>query len=189
MLRPFEIIQEKQLFLIGLFLLLLASIFAFLTHTRFDGVLDMHLTNHIQWYQPFLDNGINTLCLTLFFYLLSLLQPTKARIIDLLNVALICRIPLYFTLLTNIGGINKETTEYIVNHLDNPLAIKELPLINLLVLGGGALLALGALVIMGFLIYNGYKNATNAKKASHLVLLLVAVLAAEGVSKLLVYCY
>lgn len=189
MLRPFEVIQEKQLLLIGLLLLVLASIFAFLTHTRFDGVLDMHLTNQIEWYQPFLDNSINTLCLTLFLYLLSLLQPTKARIIDLLNVALICRIPLYFNLLTNIGGINLETTEFIVDNLSNPLAIKELPLINLFVLGIGTLLALGALVVMGFLIYSGYKNATNVKKASHLALLVVVVLLAEVSSKLLVYFY
>ncbi|MGL4582429.1 MAG: hypothetical protein ACRCVU_05555 [Flavobacterium sp.] len=188
-LKPFEIIQERNLFSIGTCILIIASIIAFMTNSRFDGVIDMHVTTSVQWYQPLLDNVINTVCLTLFLYLLSLLQPIKARIIDLVNVALISRIPIYTTLVTNIGGYNQETSDYLIANLSNPFALKELPVINLIMLALGGILALVALVLMGILLYKGYKNATNAKKVSHLLLLIPVVILAEIISKLIVYKY
>ena len=187
--KPFETIQEKTLLWIGISTILISSLFAYLTHARFDGVIDMHVGSKVLWHQPLIDNIVNTLCLTLFLYLLSLLQPTKTRIIDLLNVSLIARIPIYFTLITNIGGVNQETSEYIIANIDNPAAISNLPMINLIVLGVGALLFFGALIFIGILIYKGYKTATNTKKNSHLILLIPAVLIAEIVSKLITYKY
>lgn len=187
--KPFETLQETKLFSIGILLLLAGSFFAFLTNTRFDGVLDMHMTSYIKWYQPLLDNIVNTLCLTATLFLLSRFLPTKARFIDILNVALICRVPLYFSLFVNIGGIQKETSDFLLANLHNPMAITELPVINLLLFGLSALLALTAIVLMGFLLYRGYRNATNSKQASHHVLLIIAVLIAETISKFLVYLY
>lgn len=188
-LKPFEIVQERNLFSIGTCILIIASIFAFMTSSRFDGVMDMHVTTSVQWYQPLLDNVINTICLTLFLYLLSLLQPTKARIIDLVNVALISRIPIYITLITNIGGYNQETGDYLMANLSDPFVIKELPVMNLIMLALAGILAIIALVLMGILLYKGYKNATNAKKTSHCLLLIAVVLLAEALSKFLVYLY
>ncbi|MDR2223023.1 MAG: hypothetical protein LBE34_09820 [Flavobacteriaceae bacterium] len=187
--KPFEIVQERNLFMIGTSILLMASIFAYLTHARFDGVIDMHIGSLVLWYQPLIDNIINTACLTLLMYLLSLLQTTKTRLIDLLNVALIARIPIYFILLTNLGGVNEETSNYLMTNITNPMAITKLPEINLIMLGISALVALGALVIFGILIYKGYKTATNSKQTSHLILLIPAVIIAEISSKLLVYLY
>lgn len=187
--KPFETLQETKLLFIGSLLLVAGSLFAFLTNTRFDGVLDMHLTSQIQWYQPLIDNIINTLCLTVTLFILSRFLPTKARLIDIFNVALICRVPLYFSLFVNIGNIQQETTDFLVANLHNPTMITELPFINLFLFGLSALVGLTALVFMGFLLYRGYKNATNSKQASHHVLLIVAVLLAEVVSKLLVYLY
>ncbi|MBB1139330.1 hypothetical protein [Myroides sp. WP-1] len=188
-IRPFETIQEKRLFGLGILILLVASIGAYFTNARFDGVLDVHFTNAIKWYQPFIDNGINTLCLAILLFLLSRFLPTKARFIDILNVALICRIPLYFAPLTNIGNINQETSEFLIDNINNPAALSELPVFNIVVLALGGLVALIALVFMGFLLYGGYKNATNSKQASHHVLLIVVVILAEMASKLLVYLY
>lgn len=187
--KPFETIQEKKLFLIGSSTLLVASFLAFFMHARFDGVLDVHFTSNIKWHQPILDNIINTLCLSAFLFLLSRFLPTKARFIDILNVALICRIPLYFASLTNIGGINHETGEFLLANLSDPTALTTLPSINIIILGISAIVGLIAIVFMGFLLYRGYKNATNSKEISHHILLIVAVLLAEVLSKLLVYLY
>ncbi|MDM1045731.1 hypothetical protein HX004_13220 [Myroides sp. 1354] len=187
--RPFETIQERKLFGIGIAILLVASTVAYFTNARFDGVLDVHFTSTIKWYQPFIDNCINTLCLAILLFLLSRFLPTKARFIDILNVALICRIPLYFAPLTNIGNINQETSEFLIDNISNSSALSELPVFNIAVLVLGGLVALLALVLMGFLLYRGYKNATNSKQVSHHVLLLVVVILAEMTSKLLVYLY
>lgn len=188
-IRPFETIQEKTLLVIGILFILISSPFAFLTNSRFDGVIDMHTGSNVLWYQPLIDNIVNTICLTVLLYLLSLLLPTKARIIDILNVALISRIPLYFTLFTNIGGINQETGEYLLANISDPTALANLPILNLIILGLGAILSLIALVLMGVLIYQGYKTATNSKKLSHNILLVPAVLIAEVISKYLTYQY
>lgn len=188
-IRPFETIQEKTLLVIGILFILFSSLFAFITNSRFDGVIDMHTGSNVYWYQPLIDNIVNTLCLTVLLYLLSLLLPTKARIIDILNVALISRIPLYFTLVTNIGGINQETGEYLVANISDPTALANLPILNLIVLGLSGILSLIALVIMGISIYQGYKTATNSKKLSHSILLVPTVLVAEVISKYLTYQY
>ena len=187
--KPFETIQESKLFGIGVLILLVASIGAYFTNARFDGVLDVHFSPSIKWYQPLVDNGINTLCLAILLFLLSRFSPTKARFIDILNVALICRIPLYFVPLTNIGNINQETAEFLIDNVANPAALRELPLPHILILGLGALVAIFAVVVMGFLLYRGYKNATNSKQTSHLVLLIVVVILAELMTKSLVYLY
>lgn len=189
LLKPFEFTQEKTLFLFGGVVLLAGSITATLINVRFDGVLDMHSSMAVQWHQPLLDNITNTLCLTVSLYLASLVFNTKTRIIDLVNTALIARIPLYIAALFTMGKTNQETNQFLVENINNPIKIMELPTYNWVLLGISALAALTAMVFMGILLYQGFKTATNVKSTGHKLLLIPAVFVAEILSKLIVYLY
>lgn len=187
--QPFETLQEKQLLTIGTLFLLIFSFIAYYTNTRFDGVLDMHHTANVLIHQPLLDNIVNTLCLGACLFGLAYFINPRTRWIDILAIALICRIPLYFGTLFNINDISLTTGNHLIENLSTPSAIFDLPAINLIVLTLLTIYSLIALVLFCFLIYQGFKTATHAKKLSHILLLIPTVILAEIISKALVYLY
>ena len=127
--QPFERLQERQLLLFGLSTLIIASILGYLTSTRFDGVLDVHISaTPVQIEQPFLDNILNTVLLTAFLSLLARYINPKTRLIDILNIALISRIPLYVITIFGFGGIMQETSDHMMQNITNPAEMINLPL-------------------------------------------------------------
>lgn len=188
--QPFERLQERQLLLFGLSTLIIASILGYLTSTRFDGVLDVHISaTPVQIEQPFLDNILNTVLLTAFLSLLARYINPKTRLIDILNIALISRIPLYVITIFGFGGIMQETSDHMMQNITNPAEMMNLPFINLILLGVSSIYSIVALVLFGILVYKGFKTATNLKTNLHKFLILVAVIIAEFTSKIFVYLY
>lgn len=188
--QPFERLQERQLLLFGLSTLIIASILGYLTSTRFDGVLDVHISaTPVQIEQPFLDNILNTVLLTAFLSLLARYINPKTRLIDILNIALISRIPLYVITIFGFGGIMQETSDHMMQNITNPAEMMNLPFINLILLGVSSIYSIAALVLFGILVYKGFKTATNLKTNLHKFLILVAVIIAEFTSKIFVYLY
>lgn len=188
--QPFERLQERQLLLFGLSTLIIASILGYLTSTRFDGVLDVHISaTPVQIEQPFLDNILNTVLLTAFLSLLARYINPKTRLIDILNIALISRIPLYVITIFGFGGIMQETSDHMMQNITNPAEMMNLPFINLILLGVSSIYSIVALVLFGILVYKGFKTATNLKTNLHKFLILVAVIVAEFTSKIFVYLY
>lgn len=187
--QPFETLQEKQLLTIGTLFLLIFSFVAYYTNTRFDGVLDMHHTANVLIHQPLIDNIVNTLCLGLCLYGLAYFVNPKTRWIDILAIALICRIPFYFGALFNINDISLTTGNHVIENISDPSAMFDLPAINLIVFALQTIYALAALALFGILLYKGFKIATHAKKLSHTLLLIPIVILAEIISKALVYLY
>ncbi len=188
--QPFERLQERQLLLFGLSTLIIASILGYLTSTRFDGVLDVHISaTPVQIEQPFLDNILNTVLLTAFLSLLARYINPKTRLIDILNIALISRIPLYVITIFGFGGFMQETSDHMMQNITNPAEMMNLPFINLILLGVSSIYSIAALVLFGILVYKGFKTATNLKTNLHKFLILVAVIVAEFTSKIFVYLY
>ena len=187
--QPFETLQEKQLLTIGTLFLLIFSFIAFYTNTRFDGVIDMHHTANVLIHQPLLDNIVNTLCLGACLFGLAYFVNPKTRWIDILAIALICRIPIYFGALFNINNISITTGKHLIENLSTPTAMFDLPAINLIVLTLLTIYSLLALVLFCILLYKGFKTATNARKLSHSLLLIPIVILAEIISKALVFLY
>lgn len=187
--QPFETLQEKQLLTIGTLFLLIFSFIAFYTNTRFDGVIDMHHTANVLIHQPLLDNIVNTLCLGACLFGLAYFVNPKTRWIDILAIALICRIPIYFGALFNINNISITTGKHLIENLSTPTAMFDLPAINLIVLTLLTIYSLVALVLFCILLYKGFKTATNARKLSHSLLLIPIVILAEIISKALVFLY
>lgn len=187
--HPFESLQETQLLSIGLLFLVLFSIIAYYTNARFDGVLDLHFVPSISLHQPLMDNIANTISLSLFLFILAKYVNKRSRLIDIIAIALISRIPLYFGVVFNIGQISTETTNHLMEHISDPEQIFNLPALNLTVLALSSLFALAAMFLVCYLVYKGFKIATNAKKKSHILLLIPSVIFAEILSKFLVTLY
>ncbi|SFJ17266.1 YIP1 family protein [Myroides guanonis] len=187
--QPFETLQEKQLLTIGTLFLLIFSFIAYYTNTRFDGVIDMHHTANVLIHQPLLDNIVNTLCLGACLFGLAYFVNHKTRWIDILAIALICRIPIYFGAIFNINDISLTTGKHLIENLSTPTAMFDLPAINLIVLILESIYILAALVLFCILLYKGFKTATNARKLSHSLLLIPIVILAEIISKALVFLY
>lgn len=183
--NPFEIYSEKQLLLFGLILLIVGSAVGFLFNGRFDGLVDLHFVEFADFHEVLVDNLINTFVLTLLLFLLGLLINPKTRIVDLLNTALIARIPFYILPFFNANNRITIITDTIIevsasNNLD---AINMLDTLIIVVFG---ILALLTLIWFAILLWNGFKVATNAKGTKNVVLVVTVVLLTEIASKYII---
>ena len=183
--NPFEIFSENQLLIFGIFFLVIGSFLGFLFNGRFDGVLDLHFVEFADFYEVLLDNLINTMVLTILLFLLGLFINPKTRIIDLLNTALIARIPFYILPFFNINNYMNRITDAMMDLVasNNLEAIAVTDTIFMAIFG---ILALATMVWFAILLWNGFKIATNAKGIKTIVLFIVIVLLAEIASKHLI---
>lgn len=184
LLNPFEKYQEKTLFIFGILIAVAGSAAAYLSSGRYDGAIDFHLAENVQWQEPFTDNAINIFSLSLFVFIAARVVNTKTRIIDILNVVLIARIPLYLLTLSNIGGFMTRITKNIDPAHPEKIMADVPGLIILLVF---AAISIALLVWFIALLYNGFKTACNARQAIHNLYFALAIIAAEVLSKFLIY--
>ena len=188
LLNPFEKHSEKALLLFGIIMTFLGSFIAYLTKSRFDGVIDMHVVDQITFLEPLVDNLLNTLLLFLLFYLLGKRINNKTRWVDILSVSIISRIPFYVLPLFNIDGLLAKITEKILNGIDlqnlsQPPVIEFSDLIILLVFAMVTVLCLAWFIA---LLWNGFRVATNTKGTKNIVLFIVFLLLSEALSKILI---
>jgi hypothetical protein len=184
--NPFEIYSEKRLTFFGVLLLVFASVAAFLLNARFDGILDMHLVREVRLVDPLLDNVINTLVLTFFLFVLGYFLNPKTRIWDVLNVALVARIPFYSLPMFNIGDLLNNRTDELLKMVDTTSGALhgELSTSSILLMLVFACFGIGALVVFGYLLFIGFRTATNSKSKKTIFLLIITVLLCEWISKM-----
>jgi len=185
--QPFENYSETKLISIGLLGTLLGSLFAFIFHARFDGVLDLHFVDNLNYYSPFIDNFINISFLTIFLYIAAIFTNKKTRVIDILATSIIARLPYYLLSFGNINNYLLETTQQLVNVTlknDTTLSIGVLEISCIVIF---ALFSIVLLVYYLYLLFRGFKVATNAKGVQPIVLFIIAILLAEVFSKLSIY--
>jgi len=183
--NPFERFQETVLLGWGTVALLLGSGLAYFFQARFDGVLDLHFTNQVEFWQPFADNLINIISLMVFLGALGFWMNKKTRLIDILAVCVMARIPYYPLSVFNLKGYMVEISEEI---LKDPMAIMggNIALSQLFVLFIFSGFSLLAIIWQLVLLYNGTKVASNGKGIAFTVLFILAIAVAEILSKLLI---
>ena len=187
--QPFEKLQERTLLSIGVLSLFIFSLIAYFGNGRFNGVLDFHLGSQVSLYQPFVDNIINTIILTIILYLYAKKVNEKSRFVDLLNIALISRIPIYLVGLFAMNSINQEATKVLLT-LPNPAEIlQHLSTVQIIMIIVTAILTLSIYFFTGYYIYHGFKTATNAKKQRQFFLLIPLILLVEIITKVLTALY
>ncbi|MDR6301561.1 hypothetical protein [Mesonia maritima] len=185
--QPFENYSEKKLLLVGILGTVLGSLIAYLFQARFDGILDVHFVENLEWYYPFLDNSINVISLSLLLFICGKIVNKKTRLIDIFNASLIARFPYYLISFANINGYMGSLSQRLLNFAtEKPelLAIEGTDLIVILIF---AFISLILLIYYLYLLYKGYQVATNAKGALAIILFILAVLFAEVISKYIIY--
>lgn len=180
--NPFEIHSEQTLISIGGIGLVIVSILAYFLSARFDGFLDMHFVENVTVSQPFLDNIINVLSAVLVFFAFGKFLNPKTRIVDILAISLVSRLPFYPLILVNVNQFMNSTTKMVMENA-NPDDLANIPLSSLTIILLFALVALGGLIWSIILLYRGFKISTNSKGNSAIGYFVVALILTELLSK------
>lgn len=184
--NPFDIYTERKLITVGSIITIVFSYIAFLVYIRFDGLVDMHFSDHIVPLQPLLDNTINIITCSIFLFVLGKYINRKTRFIDILAVSIVARFPFYPLLLLNINNFLKNSTEGIIEN-SKPELIHQISPSSLVIILLFALLAIGALIWYMILLYRGFKTATNSKGNKPIALFVITIFIVELISKLAIH--
>jgi len=180
--NPFMKFQEHTLLITGIISLLLASWVAAALNIIYDGVINIHLTTGQNFISALLQNIIAIIVLFVFLYGISLFVNQHTRAIDILNVALIFRIPLY------LMAFVIPATKPILKKLPDIQKMEQFkpsgPDLILLTLIGFVSLAVLAYAVV--LLINGFKTATNAKKWFHILLVVAGLFVADLIAKIII---
>ncbi|MCR9183074.1 MAG: hypothetical protein NXH73_09115 [Flavobacteriaceae bacterium] len=182
--NPFKRYSEQQLLLFGGVTAIFGVVFASLTNTHFDGVLDTHFGHTVTFKTAAFQSIINIVSIVLVFYPAGKWINSKTRLIDIFNLSLIIKIPAYFMMPLNINNWAYLKTEPLLEAVSNPFNLQFTPEM-ILFLALSSILAIGVFVWLIILLYNGFKVATNLKETKHIILFILAIIVAEIVSKVL----
>jgi len=92
--NPFHL-SEKKLMSFGIIALLIGTYLGFIFNCRFDGVIDLHFTEKVKLFQPFIDLLASIVVAAVIFYFIGLFINKKTRILDLFITVLIAKVPFY----------------------------------------------------------------------------------------------
>jgi len=183
--NPFERYSEKTLLIVGFAFTLIGSYIAYSFNIRFDGLIDIHTYLDITFIQVLLDNTINVFSAVLLLFITAKYINNKTRLVDIITVSLIARIPYYFLPFFNINNaLYKSGKE--IEQLVNPELIDQISFSSLLLTIVFIIFSILFLVWYIALLFNGFKVASNAKGVLHSVLFSIAILLAEILSRVLI---
>ncbi len=184
-LNPFERYSEKILLWFGVLSTIIGSAIGWLFNARFDGMMDMHFPGEVFWAEPFIDNLINVAFLSLVLFLIGRYINRKTRFIDILAVATVARIPIYFLPLANVNNYIFNVTKRLLN-ASMQLQTEDLQITTIFVVFVFAMITLAFMIWFFILLWNGFKVATNAKGIKHILLFILALLVCEIFTKILI---
>jgi hypothetical protein len=170
LLNPFRRVAGMEALWLGFGFMLLGALIAWPAHMHFDGALDVHGSNSasplwIHVAEPF----IAWACTALVFFIVARIGAgSRFRAIDLAGTLALSRAPLL--LIVPIGFFIKEPVD--PSHPDPIILLTAIPILI-------------AAIWMITLMYQAFKVSVNPKPARTALLFILAMLLAEGLSKLL----
>lgn len=183
--NPFHF-SEKYLMPFGIVTLLIGAYLGFLFNSRFDGIIDLHYTEKVSFFQPLSDLLIAITTASLILYLLGLFINKKTRVLDLFIAVLIAKVPFYLLPLFNIDNKMYEVSNKIVALINPKSDLQMLPN-EILLLILSSIISFLAIIWSIILLYNGFKTATNSKEAKHSILFIIGLLLSEIASKIIIH--
>lgn len=182
--NPFKKYSEHQLLIFGFIMAVAGVVFATMTNTHFDGVLDAHFGKQVSIKTAVLQSVINIVSIVVVFYPLGKWINSKTRLIDIFNLSLIVKVPAYFMMPLNINDWAYSKTEPLLKAMAHPFNLQFTPetIVFLII---SSILALLVFVWLIVLLYNGFKVATNLKGTKHIIMFIIAIIVTEIVSKVL----
>jgi hypothetical protein len=183
-LNPFTKFSEKQLLIFGIIATIAGSLIGSIIGVTYDGLIDVHLHPEMTFLNSLLENSILIVLITLLLFAFGKIINPKTRFIDILNSALLFRIPLYISaLLTTIPVMKTVGDEVMknINSLDK-INIQSSDMIGMVII---SVVLIALLVYAITLLFQGFKTATNAKKSVHYVVFGIIIFIAEIISSII----
>jgi len=183
--NPFSKFSEKALLISGILFLVVGSFIGYYFGVTYDGIFDVHIST-VTLIESLTENVINVVILSLLLFIAGIIINSKTRIIDVLNVALISRFPIYLAGLFANNQRISEISEQLMDsvHQETPASVSSSDMMILMLFSAVLILLLAyQLMLMVF----GFKTAVNARKWQHWLLFAFALIAAEVISKAIIH--
>ncbi len=183
--NPFSKFGEWPLLITGIAATLAGSFIGGYLNMTFDGFMDVHPAES-DFLQSITENVINIISVAAILFFLGLIINRKTRFIDLVNTAIIARIPTYLAALISANPILDNFAKRV---MENPADLTNIygdttELTIVLVISCVVMFMFAWSII---LLVNGFRTATNIKKILHWILFVFALILAEILSKYIIY--
>ena len=176
--NPFTRIAGWQAFGLGLVFLVVSGIIGGFGSVVFDGVIDSHLVKQLTMMQSFSYIGISLLTLVLVMWMAGLFIAKGFRFIDILGTMTLSKAP--FLLIAIVGYFAKMPDMNEV--MKNPMVVfHSVSMVMLMIL------SIPVVVWSITLIYNALKISSGASGGKLTTVFIIAILASEAISKLMIY--
>jgi hypothetical protein len=183
--NPFEKYSEKKLLITGILATLIGIFLYYIFNIKTIGFLKFDFLEKISIFQVVSQSLIIISVLTIILFVTGKIINSKTRFIDVLNTVLVAKIPFFIIPFFNINGVMYRETELLKTFLSNgklaEISMTKMPIIMIV-----SLLSVLLSVWVIALVYNGFKIATNAKGAKHIVYFIIAIIITEIVSRFII---
>ncbi len=168
--NPFIYVAGSRALITGLVLMVITAIIAFVSHTHFDGVIDVHTSrNPAPLAVSFMEQIVNLACVIILFYAAGLLfSKSSVRLVDIAGTLSLARWPMIFVAIIGFGLIAPASDSLkVVMESITPLHIL-LSIVSLL-------LSIWMIALM----YNAFTVSANIKGGKALIVFIACLLIAE----------
>ena len=186
--NPFIYIAGAQALGLGLVAILLAGLLGYVSHTHFDGVLDIH-TGAARPLWVFLSEGmIDWLCLSLALLMFGkLISRTPFRAIDVLGTQALARWPTVFLSLITLPKAFQRFGSYLVEQITRQGGKIEFNTADAIIFLAVVAAMIPLLCWMVALMYKSYSVSCNVKGGKAVGTFIGGIILAEVLSKLALY--
>ncbi len=186
--NPFYYLGGESALMIGAVLILAGSLLGFLSHTHFDGVLDIHTglasPFWVYLFEGVIDFGIMSLLLGIFGKLLS---KSRIRVVDVVGSQALARGPLLIAaLVALLPGFQRYNAYLVAKATQSVQQIQPLAS-DPVVFGIGMGVIILMVIWMVILMYRGFAVSCNVRGGKAIGIFIVAVLLGEGISKIAIW--
>ena len=185
LINPFEIYDDKKIFIWGIVLNLIGALLCFQFNMKFIGFLKLDFVSHITFLQALLQIVMIIFSLSILLFIVGKILNPKTRLIDILNSSLLAIIPFYLLTFFNISdfifdGLAKLKSLILTQKLEN-VPVYDLPVIIVF-----SIFTIVILIWSIIILYQGFKTATNSKEVKHKVYFGIAIIVADIMSRFLI---
>lgn len=183
--NPFRQIAGMKAFAIGLPVILLSSVLGYLSHTHFDGAIDSHMGDYGDIYVYISEGLIDYASLLITFYIAGIIiSGFHFRFIDMMGTIALSRIPMIFIPLAAFAFPQQKLSDYLnytFLQTGDPVSITSFDIVAFII---SILIMIMAIIWMVVLLVNAYRICVNKKGTQLVVSFILALIAAEIISKI-----
>jgi hypothetical protein len=183
--NPFKQIAGMKAFAIGLPVILLSSVLGYLSHTHFDGAIDSHMGDYGNIYVYISEGLIDYVSLLITFYIAGIIiSGFHFRFIDMMGTVALSRVPLIFVPLAAFAFPQQKISDYlnyVLLHTGDPVSLTTFDIIAFMI---SVTVMIIVVVWMVVLLVNAYKICVNKKGVPLVISFILAIIAAEIISKI-----